>query len=167
VSSSGSASTRLYHTEWMLDGLAAKAHFHRQPIEPRLHCFQGRLRAPIVRSAAPCPSCIGPSARGCGTCCFRSAAVSCDPLRFVARVHQHGACILENNHQAMARSRGGSRARFTWSWALTACRVHLALTPVRCMTIGCVILQPEITISWSTNWRFSDSHPIRVWPRAN
>jgi hypothetical protein len=28
---------RLYGTEWMLDGLAAKAHFRRVSIEPRLH----------------------------------------------------------------------------------------------------------------------------------
>jgi len=28
---------RLYCAEWMLDGLAAKAHFRRVSIEPRLH----------------------------------------------------------------------------------------------------------------------------------
>jgi transposase len=31
----------------------------------------------------------------------------------VVRVHQHGACIADNNHQEMGRSPGGLSARFT------------------------------------------------------
>jgi hypothetical protein len=77
--------------------------FHRAS----LGRLQGSLRAPIVRSAAPCPSCIRPSASGCGTCWSSISAVFCDPLGFIVRVRQHGACISENNHQAMARSPRG------------------------------------------------------------
>jgi hypothetical protein len=143
--------------------------FHRAS----LGRFQGRLRAPIVRSAAPCRSCIGPSARGCGTCWFRSAAVFCDPLRFVVRVHQHGACILENNHQLWLAREEASRGRFTCSWALTACRSISRSRPVRRMTIGCVrfsnpILQSRGQLAGVSQTRIqSEFGCARISPRHN
>jgi transposase len=54
----------------------------------------------------------------------------------VVRVHQHGACIANNNHQDMGRSRGG--ARFTRWWTPTACRSISLLRRAKRMTIGCV-----------------------------
>jgi hypothetical protein len=108
--------------------------FHRAS----LGRFQGWLRAPSVRSAAPCPSCIGPSARGCGTCWSSSAAVFCDPLRFVVRVHQHEHASRRTTTKLWLAREEASRARFTWSWALTACRSISRSRPVRRMTIGCV-----------------------------
>jgi len=56
----------------------------------------------------------------------------------VVRVHQHGACISDNNHQAMGRSREASRARFTrWSTPMV-CRSISRSRPVKRMIIGCV-----------------------------
>jgi transposase len=40
----------------------------------------------------------------------------------VVRVHQYGACIADNNHQDMGRSRGGLTSRFTRWWTPMACR---------------------------------------------
>ena len=56
----------------------------------------------------------------------------------VVRVHQHGACIADNNHQDMGRSRGGLTSRFTRSLTPMACRSISPSRPVRRMTIGCV-----------------------------
>ena len=58
----------------------------------------------------------------------------------VVRVHQHGACIADNNHQDMGRSRGGLPAGFTRSWIPTACQSVLPSRPVRHTTIGCARL---------------------------
>jgi transposase len=56
----------------------------------------------------------------------------------IVRVHQHGACISDNNHQAMGRSEEASRARFTrWSTPMV-CRSISRSRPVKCMIIGCV-----------------------------
>ena len=40
----------------------------------------------------------------------------------VVRVHQHGACIADNNHQDMGRSRGGLTSKITRWWMPMACR---------------------------------------------
>ena len=65
----------------------------------------------------------------------------------VVRVHQHGACIADNNHQDMGRSRGGltsklhavaSPARFMRSLTPMVCRSTSPSRRVRRMTIGCV-----------------------------
>ena len=53
----------------------------------------------------------------------------------VVRVHQHGACIADNNHQEMGRSRS---ARFTRWLTPTACRSIWPLRPVKRTTICCV-----------------------------
>ena len=42
----------------------------------------------------------------------------------VVRVHQHGACIADNNHQEMGRSRGGLTCKIH-----AVVNTHLALTP--------------------------------------
>ena len=46
----------------------------------------------------------------------------------VVRVHQHGACISDNNHQAMGRSRGGLTSKIH-AVDTNGLPVHLALTP--------------------------------------
>ncbi|MHC2282870.1 transposase [Bradyrhizobium diazoefficiens] len=45
------------------------------------------------------------------------------------RVHQHGACISDNNHQAMGRSRGGLTSKIHAVVDTNGLPVHLALTP--------------------------------------
>src|SRR6516225_2863026 len=47
----------------------------------------------------------------------------------VVRVHQHGACIAENNQQDMGRSRGGLTSRIHAVVDTNGLPVHLALTP--------------------------------------
>jgi hypothetical protein len=47
----------------------------------------------------------------------------------VVRVHQHGACISDNNHQAMGRSRGGLMTKIHAVVDTNGLPVHLALTP--------------------------------------
>ena len=56
----------------------------------------------------------------------------------VVRVHQHGACISDNNHQAMGRSRGGLTSKITRWWTPTGYRSISRSRPVRRMIIGCV-----------------------------
>jgi transposase len=47
----------------------------------------------------------------------------------VVRVHQHGACVLDNNHQDMGRSRGGLTSKIHAVVDSNGLPVHLALTP--------------------------------------
>ena len=47
----------------------------------------------------------------------------------VARVHQHGACIADNNQQDMGRSRGGLTSKIHAVVDTNGLPVHLALTP--------------------------------------
>jgi transposase len=47
----------------------------------------------------------------------------------VVRVHQHGACIADNNHQDMGRSRGGLTSKIHAVVDSNGLPVHLALTP--------------------------------------
>jgi transposase len=47
----------------------------------------------------------------------------------VGRVHQHGACIADNNHQDMGRSRGGLTSKIHAVVDTNGLPVHLALTP--------------------------------------
>jgi transposase len=47
----------------------------------------------------------------------------------VVRVHQHGACIADNNHQDMGRSRGGLTSKIHAVVNTNGLPVHLALTP--------------------------------------
>src|SRR6516165_3377148 len=47
----------------------------------------------------------------------------------VVRVHQHGACISDNNHQVMVACEVASRARVTRWWTPMACRSISRLTP--------------------------------------
>jgi transposase len=47
----------------------------------------------------------------------------------VVRVHQHEACISDNNHQAMGRSRGGLTSKIHAVVDTNGLPVHLALTP--------------------------------------
>jgi transposase len=56
----------------------------------------------------------------------------------VVRVHQHGACIADNNHQDMGRSRGRLTSKFTRWWTPMACQSISPLRPVRRTTINCV-----------------------------
>jgi len=56
----------------------------------------------------------------------------------VVRVHQHGACIADNNHQDIGRSRGGLTSKIHAVVDTNGLPVHLALTPVKRMTIGWV-----------------------------
>ena len=47
----------------------------------------------------------------------------------VVRVHQHGACIADNNHQHIGRSRGGLTSKIHAVVDTNGLPVHLALTP--------------------------------------
>jgi transposase len=47
----------------------------------------------------------------------------------VVRVHQHGACIADNNNQDMGRSRGGPTSKIHAAVDANGLPVHLALTP--------------------------------------
>jgi transposase len=47
----------------------------------------------------------------------------------VVRVHQHGACISDTNHQAMGRSRGGLTSKIHAVVDTNGLPIHLALTP--------------------------------------
>jgi transposase len=47
----------------------------------------------------------------------------------VVRVHQHGACIADNNHQDMGRSRGGPTSKIHAVVDTNGLPVHLGLTP--------------------------------------
>ncbi len=47
----------------------------------------------------------------------------------VVRVHQRGACIADNNHQEMGRSRGGLTSKIHAVVDANGLSVHLALTP--------------------------------------
>ena len=47
----------------------------------------------------------------------------------VVRVHQHGACIADNNHQDMGRSRGGLTSKIHAVVDTNGLPVHLAITP--------------------------------------
>lgn len=47
----------------------------------------------------------------------------------IARVHQHGASIVDNNHQDMGRSRGGLTSKIHAVVDANGLPVHLALTP--------------------------------------
>jgi transposase len=47
----------------------------------------------------------------------------------VVRVHQHGACIADNNHQEMGRSRGGLTSKIHAVVDTDGLPVHLAFTP--------------------------------------
>lgn len=56
----------------------------------------------------------------------------------VVGVHQHGACIADNDRQDMGRSRGGLTSKIHAVVDTNGLPVHLALTSVRRTTIGCV-----------------------------
>ena len=47
----------------------------------------------------------------------------------IVRVHQHGACVTDNNHQDMGRSRGGLTSKIHAVVDTNGLPVHLALTP--------------------------------------
>jgi transposase len=47
----------------------------------------------------------------------------------VVRVHQHGACIADNNHEDIGRSRGGLTSKIHAVVDTNGLPVHLALTP--------------------------------------
>jgi transposase len=47
----------------------------------------------------------------------------------IVRVHQHGACIADNNHHDIGRSRGGLTSKIYAVADTSGLAVHLALTP--------------------------------------
>jgi hypothetical protein len=47
----------------------------------------------------------------------------------VVRVHQHGACIADNNQQDISRSRDGLTSKFHAVVDANGLPIHLALTP--------------------------------------
>jgi transposase len=54
----------------------------------------------------------------------------------VVRVHQHGACIADNNQQDMGRSRGGLTSKIHAVVDTNGLPVHLALTPGACVRLS-------------------------------
>jgi transposase len=56
----------------------------------------------------------------------------------VVRVHQHGACIADNNQQDMGHSRGGLTSKIHAWWTPMACRSNSPSRLVKRTTIGCV-----------------------------
>ena len=55
----------------------------------------------------------------------------------IVRVHQHGACIADNNHQDMGRSRGGLTSKMHAVVTAMACRSISRWRLARRMTTGC------------------------------
>ena len=47
----------------------------------------------------------------------------------VVRVHQHGACVADNNHQDMGRSRGGLTSKIHAVVDTNGLPVQIGLTP--------------------------------------
>jgi transposase len=47
----------------------------------------------------------------------------------VVRVHQHGACVSDNNHQDIGRARGGLTSKIHAVVDTNGLPIHLALTP--------------------------------------
>jgi hypothetical protein len=78
----------------------------------------------------------------------------------VVRVHQHGACVADNNHQDMGRSRAAWPARFTLSWTPTACRSVSLLRPAKRMTTGYVRLYSAPCCPKRCCWRIAVTTPI-------
>ena len=64
---------------------------------------------------------------GCVGCRSRRGGADIDTS--VVRVHQHGACVADNNHQDMGRSRGGLTSKIHAVVDTNGLPVHLALTP--------------------------------------
>jgi hypothetical protein len=62
----------------------------------------------------------------------------------VVRVHQHGACIADNNHQDMGRPQGGLTSK-----------------------IHAVVSRPATTNSRPTIWPSFKLASTRIWLRAN
>jgi transposase len=71
----------------------------------------------------------------------------------VVRVHQHGACIADNNHQDMGRSRGGPTSKIHAVVDTNGLPVHLALTPGEahdnrlCSVLLCALLPQTILLA--------------------
>jgi transposase len=61
----------------------------------------------------------------------------------VVRVHQHGACIADNNHQDMGRSRGGLTSKIHAVVDTNGLPVHLALTPGEAARQSAVFGSPQ------------------------
>src|SRR5271168_3742217 len=56
----------------------------------------------------------------------------------VVRVHQHAACIADNNQQDMGRSRGGLTSKISRWWTPMVCRSISLSRQVKRTTTGCV-----------------------------
>jgi len=74
----------------------------------------------------------------------------------VVRVHQHGACIAciaDNNHQDMGRSRGGLTSKIHAVVDTNGLPVHLALTPGEahdnrlCSVLLCALLPQTMLLA--------------------
>jgi len=71
----------------------------------------------------------------------------------VVRVHQHGACIADNNHQDMGRSRGGLTSKIHAVVDTNGLPVHLALTPGEahdnrlCAVLLCALLPQTMLLA--------------------
>jgi len=78
----------------------------------------------------------------------------------VVRVHQHGACIADNNHQDMGRSRGGLTSKIHAVVDTNGLPVHLALTPGEardnrlCLVLLSALLPKTMLLGKSRSGRF-------------
>src|SRR5262245_44737252 len=72
----------------------------------------------------------------------------------VVRVHQHGACIADNDHQDMGRSRGGLMSKIHAAVDTNGLPVHLALTPgeAHCFQKPCYSRIADTTQTGSGDW---------------
>ena len=97
----------------------------------------------------------------------------------VVRVHQHGACIADNNHQDIGRSRGSLTSKIHAVVDTNGLPVHLALTPGEAHDnrLSSVLLSGKIKQCRRVATRydklaanylaFLKLASIRIWLRAN
>lgn len=73
-------------------------------------------------------------------------------------MNQHGACVADNNHQDMGRSRGGPTSKIRAVVDTTGLPVHLALTPGeaydnRMCSVQCLAATNDVTPPlYSSSW---------------
>ena len=88
----------------------------------------------------------------------------------VVRVHQHGACIADNNHQDIGRSRGGLTSKIHAVVDTNGLPVHLALTPGEahdnrlCSVLLSALLPQTMLLSdrgYDADWSMANIPPKR------
>ena len=92
-------------------------------------CVQVRHGATCRRTTVPAPPVTIASFGGDGLASGTTSWTHWLPVMTRRSVHQHGACIADNNQEAMGRSRGGLTSKIHAVVDTNGLPVHLALTP--------------------------------------